>query len=83
MTSRADMNDKWASYAGPGGWNGIYLTFCLIIIFICANDKFITLYFNIILTMVNSQVLTMKYNTIKPYNQIYLALSEEVGWMVW
>ncbi|KAF8014759.1 hypothetical protein BT93_H0532 [Corymbia citriodora subsp. variegata] len=21
MTSRADQNDKWASYAGPGGWN--------------------------------------------------------------
>ncbi|KAE9450525.1 hypothetical protein C3L33_17568, partial [Rhododendron williamsianum] len=21
MTSRADENDKWASYAGPGGWN--------------------------------------------------------------
>lgn len=22
MTSRADLNDVWASYAGPGGWNG-------------------------------------------------------------
>ncbi|KAJ0106465.1 hypothetical protein Patl1_19183 [Pistacia atlantica] len=22
MTSRADQNGKWASYAGPGGWNG-------------------------------------------------------------
>ncbi|KAK4488968.1 hypothetical protein RD792_004759 [Penstemon davidsonii] len=22
MTSLADLNDKWASYAGPGGWNG-------------------------------------------------------------
>jgi hypothetical protein len=22
MTSRADQNDKWAHYAGPGGWNG-------------------------------------------------------------
>ncbi|CAI0441906.1 unnamed protein product [Linum tenue] len=22
MTNRADKNDKWASYAGPGGWNG-------------------------------------------------------------
>lgn len=22
MTSRADQNDGWASYAGPGGWNG-------------------------------------------------------------
>nr|CAD1836248.1 unnamed protein product [Ananas comosus var. bracteatus] len=22
MTSRADENDRWASYAGPGGWNG-------------------------------------------------------------
>ncbi|KAK9115471.1 hypothetical protein Sjap_014418 [Stephania japonica] len=21
MTSRADSNDKWAAYAGPGGWN--------------------------------------------------------------
>ncbi|XP_047093378.1 alpha-galactosidase-like isoform X1 [Lolium rigidum] len=21
MTSRADQNDKWAAYAGPGGWN--------------------------------------------------------------
>ncbi|XP_039156663.1 alpha-galactosidase-like [Eucalyptus grandis] len=21
MTSQADLNDKWASYAGPGGWN--------------------------------------------------------------
>ncbi|KAF5187683.1 Alpha-galactosidase [Thalictrum thalictroides] len=21
MTSRADENDKWASYAGPGAWN--------------------------------------------------------------
>lgn len=23
MTSIADINDKWAAYAGPGGWNGI------------------------------------------------------------
>lgn len=23
MTTIADINDKWASYAGPGGWNGI------------------------------------------------------------
>jgi len=22
MTSIIDANDKWASYAGPGGWNG-------------------------------------------------------------
>lgn len=22
MTTLADLNDKWASYAGPGGWNG-------------------------------------------------------------
>ena len=22
MISCADQNDKWASYAGPGGWNG-------------------------------------------------------------
>jgi len=22
MISRADLNDKWASCAGPGGWNG-------------------------------------------------------------
>ncbi|PWA59596.1 alpha-galactosidase 3 [Artemisia annua] len=22
MTSIADLNDKWAAYAGPGGWNG-------------------------------------------------------------
>lgn len=22
MISRADENDKWASHAGPGGWNG-------------------------------------------------------------
>lgn len=22
MISRADLNDEWASYAGPGGWNG-------------------------------------------------------------
>ncbi|KAK0574385.1 hypothetical protein LWI29_022796 [Acer saccharum] len=22
MTTRADQNDQWASYAGPGGWNG-------------------------------------------------------------
>lgn len=37
MTSRADQNDRWASYAGPGGWNGkssdirgfcLYLTIC-------------------------------------------------------
>ncbi|MCH98010.1 putative alpha-galactosidase/alpha-N-acetylgalactosaminidase, partial [Trifolium medium] len=21
MTTIADLNDKWASYAGPGGWN--------------------------------------------------------------
>ena len=25
MISRADQNDKWASYAGPGGWNGTKL----------------------------------------------------------
>uniref|UniRef100_A0A453KJK6 Uncharacterized protein n=1 Tax=Aegilops tauschii subsp. strangulata TaxID=200361 RepID=A0A453KJK6_AEGTS len=22
MTDNADKNDKWAPYAGPGGWNG-------------------------------------------------------------
>ncbi|KAK3189187.1 hypothetical protein Dsin_028748 [Dipteronia sinensis] len=22
MTARTDQNDQWASYAGPGGWNG-------------------------------------------------------------
>ena len=22
MTAIADINDKWAAYAGPGGWNG-------------------------------------------------------------
>lgn len=22
MTEIADLNDKWAAYAGPGGWNG-------------------------------------------------------------
>lgn len=21
MTAIADLNDKWAAYAGPGGWN--------------------------------------------------------------
>ena len=25
MTAIADTNDKWASYAGPGGWNGLSL----------------------------------------------------------
>lgn len=25
MTSLADQNDKWASYAGPGGYNGNWL----------------------------------------------------------
>lgn len=24
MTTIADQNDKWASYAGPGGWNGTF-----------------------------------------------------------
>lgn len=22
MTTIADLNNKWAAYAGPGGWNG-------------------------------------------------------------
>lgn len=22
MTTIADLNDKWAAYAGPSGWNG-------------------------------------------------------------
>ena len=22
MTNNADQSNKWASYAGPGGWNG-------------------------------------------------------------
>jgi hypothetical protein len=26
MTSIADANDKWASFAGPGAWNGNKLT---------------------------------------------------------
>ena len=29
MTTIADLNDKWASYAGPGGWNGDVIQ-CLI-----------------------------------------------------
>lgn len=27
MTGIADINDKWAAYAGPGGWNGINFVF--------------------------------------------------------
>jgi alpha-galactosidase len=27
MTTIADLNDKWAAYAGPGGWNGKNLNF--------------------------------------------------------
>lgn len=27
MTSIADLNDKWAAYAGPGGWNGRHFSF--------------------------------------------------------
>ena len=27
MTSRADLNNEWASYARPGGWNGM-VTLC-------------------------------------------------------
>jgi len=29
MTTIADLNDRWAAYAGPGGWNGtpIFLKF--------------------------------------------------------
>jgi alpha-galactosidase len=27
MTTIADLNDKWAAYAGPGGWNGKKLIF--------------------------------------------------------
>lgn len=26
MTTIADQNDKWASYAKPGGWNGKFIT---------------------------------------------------------
>jgi alpha-galactosidase len=26
MTDIADKNNKWASYAGPGGWNGNYFS---------------------------------------------------------
>ena len=26
MTDIADKNNKWASYAGPGGWNGNYVS---------------------------------------------------------
>lgn len=25
MTTIADLNDKWAAYAGPGGWNGTHV----------------------------------------------------------
>ena len=27
MTDIADKNNKWASYAGPGGWNGNYVNY--------------------------------------------------------
>lgn len=27
MTTIADLNDKWAAYAGPGGWNGKDMSF--------------------------------------------------------
>lgn len=27
MTTIADLNDKWAAYAGPGGWNGKLIFF--------------------------------------------------------
>lgn len=31
MTTIADLNDKWAAYAGPGGWNGkIFVAFLVI-----------------------------------------------------
>lgn len=38
MTSRADQNDGWASYAGPGGWNGketYMFSFGTIVAFTC------------------------------------------------
>lgn len=36
MTTIADLNDKWAAYAGPGGWNGIFL-FLVIVLFLKAR----------------------------------------------
>ena len=33
MISLADQNDKWASYAGPGGWNGTKLNLFIYLIF--------------------------------------------------
>lgn len=38
MTTIADLNDQWASYAGPGGWNGRWL-FLFIIISVCAGSN--------------------------------------------
>lgn len=29
MTTIADINDKWAAYAGPGGWNGRNMIYSL------------------------------------------------------
>lgn len=41
MTSLADQNDRWASYAGPGGWNGNEsLLFCVY------HAKYLTNYSN-------------------------------------
>lgn len=32
MTTIADLNDKWAAYAGPGGWNGTHVVFLEILL---------------------------------------------------
>ena len=39
MTTIADLNDKWAAYAGPGGWNGKNVIFVIIIIEKINYDK--------------------------------------------
>jgi len=39
MTTIADLNDKWAAYAGPGGWNGKHLVFLEIILKILGKPE--------------------------------------------
>lgn len=45
MTSLADQNDQWASYAGPGGWNGKFTLYLLVLHIVLLLRNFLILHF--------------------------------------
>lgn len=62
MTTIADQNDKWASYAGPGGWNGTFFLVSSPIVWISLDQSVDCFRFRV---LINSDQYTCPIWTVR------------------